>query len=89
MVGLLPRTALASGEGLWIRPATSVHTFFMRMVIDVAFVDRKGRVIKVYSRLKPWRHSRIHLFAAGALEAAAGALDAVKEGEVLQICPSS
>lgn len=88
-MGLLPRVSLGPGEALWIRPTTSIHTFFMRMTIDVAFLDRQGKVIRVYSRLKPWRHSRIHLFADGALEAAAGALDSIREGEVLQICPSS
>jgi uncharacterized membrane protein (UPF0127 family) len=87
--GLLGRSALAPDEGLWIRPCTGVHTFFMKFEMDVAFLDRKGRVIKVVSRMKPWRHSAIYFFAAGALEAAGGALAGVREGEVLELCPSS
>ena len=89
MCGLLPRRSLEAGEGLWIAPSPSIHTFFMRFTIDVAFLDRSGKVLKLYSRLKPWRHSGIHPFAAGALEASAGALDGVREGEVLRICPVS
>ncbi|MGZ3692772.1 MAG: DUF192 domain-containing protein [Bdellovibrionota bacterium] len=89
MYGLLPRKSLEPGEALWIKPTTSIHTFFMRFTIDVAFLDRAGKVIRVYSHLKPWRHSRIHFFAAGAIEAGAGALAGVQEGEVLEICLTS
>lgn len=89
LCGLLPRSSLAQGEGLWIRPTTSIHTFFMRFTIDVAFLDRSGKVLKIYSRMKPWRLSGLHFFAAGALEASEGALAELREGEVLEICPSS
>jgi uncharacterized membrane protein (UPF0127 family) len=86
MRGLLPRKRLAEGEGLWISPCTSIHTFFMRFPIDAAFLDKGGRVIAVYAGLKPWRLSGIHLRAAGVLEAGAGALSGLKKGEVLEIC---
>jgi uncharacterized membrane protein (UPF0127 family) len=55
--GLLGRRGLASGEGLLIRPCSSVHTWFMRFAIDVVYLDGDGRVIKVVSNLKPWRFS--------------------------------
>lgn len=89
MCGLLPKSSLGAGEGLWLSPCTSVHTFFMRFAIDVAFLDRECRVIKVYSAMKPWRLSFIHISAAGALEASAGALAEVRKGEVLKVCRSS
>jgi uncharacterized protein len=90
MVGLLPRAGLGANEALWISPCTSIHTFFMRFPIDVAFVDRKGRVVALYDSLPPWRHSWIHIMAAGAIEAPAGFFSkvGVKKGEVLQICLS-
>jgi uncharacterized protein len=53
--GLLDRKGLAPGEGLLIRPASSIHTFFMRFPIDVVFVDRGGVVVKLVSNLRPWR----------------------------------
>ena len=57
---------------LIIVPCSSVHTFFMRFVIDVVFVDREGVVLKTVSDLKPWRiaigaraHAVIELNAGG------------------------
>jgi uncharacterized protein len=55
MKGLLGRSSLASGEGLLIRPAPSVHTFFMRFAIDVVFLSRDGEVLKVARNVRPWR----------------------------------
>jgi uncharacterized protein len=53
--GLLGRRRLERGEGLLIRPCSSVHTFFMRFTIDVVFLDRDGHVRKVVPELRPWR----------------------------------
>ena len=47
MKGLLGKRSLAAGDGLLIKPAPSVHTFFMRFPIDVVFLSRKGEVMKV------------------------------------------
>jgi uncharacterized membrane protein (UPF0127 family) len=55
MKGLLGRSGLAPGEGLLLRPATSIHTFFMRFPIDAVFLDRELVVRKVASDVKPWR----------------------------------
>jgi uncharacterized membrane protein (UPF0127 family) len=55
MRGLLGRRSLASGEGLLLRPASSVHTFFMRFPIDVVFLGPDGEVLKVAERVSPWR----------------------------------
>ena len=53
--GLLGRSGLSSGEGMLLRPAASVHTAFMRFTIDVVFLDRDSRVLKVAAELAPWR----------------------------------
>jgi uncharacterized membrane protein (UPF0127 family) len=53
--GLLGRSGLSSGEGMLLRPASSVHTAFMRFAIDVVFLDRADRVVKVVADLRPWR----------------------------------
>jgi uncharacterized membrane protein (UPF0127 family) len=55
MRGLLGRRELPSGEGILLKPASSVHMAFMRFAIDAVFLDRDLRVIKVASDLKPWR----------------------------------
>jgi uncharacterized membrane protein (UPF0127 family) len=75
MRGLLGRTDLPQGEGVLLRPAGSIHTFFMRFPIDVVFLDEEDVVVKVVPRLRPWRaagakgaHSVLEL-AAGEAEA--------------------
>lgn len=71
MKGLLGSRGLAPGEGLLLRPASSIHMFFMRFAIDAVFLDRDLVVRKVVPNVKPWRIA----FARGArsvLEVAAG-----------------
>ena len=53
--GLMGRRSLPDDTGLFITPCSSVHTFFMRFAIDVIFLDRAGRVVKVAAAMKPWR----------------------------------
>lgn len=55
MLGLLGKTGLGRGEGLLLRPAGSVHTWFMRFPIDVVFLDVELRVVKVAAQVRPWR----------------------------------
>jgi uncharacterized protein len=53
--GLLGRAGLEQGEGLLLRPASSVHTFFMRFPIDVVFLDRALVVLGIADSVDPWR----------------------------------
>jgi uncharacterized membrane protein (UPF0127 family) len=55
MRGLLGRKQLPSGEGLLLRPAGSIHTFFMRFPIDAVFLDRRDVVVAIERDLPPWR----------------------------------
>ena len=71
MRGLLGRTSLPATEGMLLRPAPSVHTAFMRFPIDVVFVDRWLRVVKVVERLQPWRVASAR-HASATVELAAG-----------------
>jgi uncharacterized protein len=71
MRGLLGRRALAPGEGMLIRPAPSIHTYFMRFSIDAVFLSRDGEVLKVASNVAPWR-MRSCRKAYAVLELAAG-----------------
>jgi uncharacterized membrane protein (UPF0127 family) len=71
MKGLLGRRQLPAGEGLLIRPAPSIHTFFMRFAIDAVFVSRDGDVLKVAANVQPWR-TRSCRKAHAVLELAAG-----------------
>jgi uncharacterized membrane protein (UPF0127 family) len=55
--GLLGRKGLSAGEGLWIIPCESVHTFFMQFPIDLVYLDRKHVIKKVREGVPPWRIS--------------------------------
>lgn len=70
--GLMGRSRLPAGHGLYLRSTSSVHTAFMRFPIDVIFLDKEGQVRKVVSGLKPFRLA-LGFGASGALELAAGA----------------
>ena len=73
--GLLGRDSLPSSAALIIAPCSSIHTFFMRFVIDVVFVDRNGRVRKVVRNIKPWRIAA-SLGAYAVIEMTGGAVAA-------------
>lgn len=55
--GLLGRTGLPEGGGLWIVPCESVHTFFMKFPIDLVYINRGKVVTKVCPGVRPWRIS--------------------------------
>jgi uncharacterized protein len=71
--GLLGRQSLAEGSALVIAPSNAIHTCFMKFSIDVAFVSKQGRVLKVRVALPPWR-AALALRAHAVIELAAGAL---------------
>jgi uncharacterized protein len=77
MKGLLGRRALSSEEGLLLQPAGSVHTWFMRFPIDVVFLDRELRVLRVVEALDPWRMAAAR-GAKAVLELPAGAAARVR-----------
>jgi uncharacterized protein len=53
--GLLGRSELRPGEGLLLRPASAIHTCFMRFPIDAVFLDQGLRVLRISDDLPPWR----------------------------------
>jgi uncharacterized membrane protein (UPF0127 family) len=54
-VGLLNKSGLEAGEGLWIVPSRGVHTCWMRFAIDLLALDDRGLVVDCVSSLKPYR----------------------------------
>ena len=85
--GLMMRRELPAGEGLCIQDCGSIHMFFMRFAIDVAFVNGDGRVLHVCNAIRPWRISR-HVFGSkAALELPAGTLSSlgIGKGAVLKL----
>lgn len=69
--GLLKHTEFVRGDGLWIVPCESVHTFFMKFPIDLVYLDKKKVVRKVRHAVPAWRLSAC-LTAHSILELPAG-----------------
>ncbi|MCM1939078.1 DUF192 domain-containing protein [Streptomyces sp. G3] len=69
--GLLGRSSVEGA--MLLSPANSVHTFRMRMAIDVAYLDRRLTVVAVRT-MRPGRLGLPRLRARHVLEAAAGAM---------------
>jgi uncharacterized membrane protein (UPF0127 family) len=90
--GLLGRNGLEPGSGMLFDnrsflPLMWMHMFFMHFAIDIVFVDKSDRVIRINHRLKPWRLSSMVFGARRALELEAGAAARAMtiEGDTLQI----
>jgi uncharacterized membrane protein (UPF0127 family) len=84
--GLLKHDRLDPGQGLWIVPCESVHSFFMKFAIDLVYLDRSKKVKKVRHNMVPWRMSAC-LTAQSILELPAGVLKSTgtKAGDQLEI----
>ncbi len=90
LVGLLGRSLLPPGEALVLEPCRAVHTAFMRFAIDVVFVDRRYRIVKLAPALKPFRMSGRLLGDLAAIELPSGAIAESRSavGDQLVLTPS-
>ncbi|MEV7077406.1 DUF192 domain-containing protein [Streptomyces sp. NPDC093516] len=86
--GLLGRDSVDGA--ILLSPANSVHTFRMRMPIDVAYLDRRLRVIAVRT-MRPGRLGLPRLRARHVVEAAAGVMSewGVREGTRVEVVVSA
>jgi uncharacterized membrane protein (UPF0127 family) len=86
-VGLMGRSSLPNGEGMLFAPGGSIHTFFMRFPLDVAFLSRDGSVLRVAAGVRPWRLTRAPGGTKFVLELADGqaAADGLVDGSELEL----
>ena len=79
----MPRDSFCGA--LLIQKCSSVHTFFMRFCIDVVFLDKSNKVLRVVKNLKPWRVVTPISCASSVLELKSGFADKyiIKEGITL------
>ncbi|MGH2461729.1 MAG: DUF192 domain-containing protein [Chloroflexota bacterium] len=54
-IGLLGRSDWQRSDGLVIVPADGVHSFFMKLTIDVLHLTNDGTIKKILPAMKPWR----------------------------------
>lgn len=84
--GLLKHSGLAPGEGLWIVPCEGVHTFAMKFPIDVVFLNKKRKILKIRPNMGRGRIA-LSLRAHSVLELPAGRLaeTGTEKGDVLEL----
>ena len=83
--GLMGRKEWKEFDGLLLSPCSSIHTCFMRMPIDVCFLDREQRVLRVLGGLGSWRFAFGPRGTRHTLELPSGALQqgATRAGDCL------
>lgn len=83
--GLMGRKTLPPGRGLFLAPCSTVHTSFMRFAIDLLFVDRENRIVRIVRNVKPWRFAGGGPGAYAVVEVATGWLpqDTLRVGDQL------
>src|SRR5262245_4408940 len=86
-IGLLGRRELGDDAGMLFDPGGSIHTLWMQMTIDVAFLDRDLRVLKISGAVPPWRMRFAPRGTHYTLELASGRLAAcnLRVGEQLRM----
>jgi uncharacterized protein len=87
-LGLMGRARLPERGGLLIEHCSGIHMMFMRFPIDAVFIDRSGRVLKIFPRLRPWIGFVPFVFRADRVaELPAGTADRLKiqPGEELSV----
>jgi uncharacterized protein len=86
MFGLMFQKSMGTKDGLLIDPCNSIHTFFMRFPIDVIFIGRNGKIVKILRDMKPWRMSWLYFQSSQVLEMNSGALPiTLKEGMIIEV----
>jgi len=88
LLGLMGRSRLDPEEGLWLVPCNSVHMFFMRTRLDIAYLDRQLRVVRCDPEMREWKVKLLPVrHARSALELAPGTLQrhGISEGTQLKI----
>jgi uncharacterized protein len=90
-LGLMGRAALPPGYALIIYPEWSIHTFFMRIPIDVLFVGSDGLVLglreamppnRPFAGVAPWRGKYVVELPSGVIAATGSAV-----GDQLEVSP--
>jgi uncharacterized protein len=97
-MGLMGRSSLPAGCGLWMDGESSIHMLFMRFPIDVVFLARPvggaggpRRVVAARSAVRPWRGVVWPVRGAhGVLELPAGTIEATgtQVGDEITLAPS-
>lgn len=86
MLGLMFKKEMKNMDALILEPCNSIHNMFVRFPLDVIFLSRSNKVVKIIRNFKPWRISGIYLRAYRVVEMPAGKLSSnIAEGDELEV----
>jgi len=74
-IGLMGRKEILPESGLYIPHCNAIHTAFLRFPIDVLFLDREMKVVRLITELAPWRVIGFVRGAKSVVELPAGTLN--------------
>ncbi len=66
--GLLGKEMMLEGEGLLIKPCSSVHTLGMKIIIDVVFLSSDKQVLHIIEEMQPGKLSPVIKNSSSVLE---------------------
>ena len=86
-IGLMGRSSLPEGHGLWLKPGNSIHTCFMKFPIDCVFVDQELKVKALRADVAPWKFLWPVWSARSVFEFPAGTIrrQGIEEGDLLYV----
>lgn len=86
LIGLMFKEKFENADGLMIDPCRSIHTCFMKYPLDIVFLSKEDKVVKIVRCLQPWRMTWIYYRAKKTLEMPAGKLPLdLFEGDSLEV----
>ncbi len=77
------RSRVQPDEGLWFDRCWAVHTMFVRVPLDVIWLDKNLRVVEISINVRPWRMAVTCPKAYSVLELGSGATRDVLVGDRL------
>lgn len=72
--GLMGNDSLQPGQALLLQGDNWIHCFFMKISIDVLFLDKQGHIVYLKEKMQPWTISPPVWQARGVLECYPGTI---------------
>ena len=89
-LNLINRRGMPADCAIWISPCNAIYTVGMRAPIDIAFLDREGKIVKVLKRFPPNCFADSAPETVSALQLPANRLDetGTRRGDLLELDPA-
>ncbi len=86
-IGLLTKSKLSDGDGMWFPRCKVIHTWGMRTSIDVVFLDARCEIVRIVEWAKTWRVYTGGANASAVVELAPGTVrrSELRVGDVLRL----